>query len=73
MKDEEKKAVKEALDRQMRKESFERALGKTMRRRDLSYEQYVEIMSQVRELVEKRKVSVEEAARFLIDSKEDES
>ncbi len=71
MKDEEKEAVKEALDRQMRKESFEHALGKTMRRRDLSYEQYVEIMSQVRELAEKRKVSVEEAALSLIDSKQD--
>ncbi len=68
MKDEERKAVKDALDRQMRKESFEHALSKSMKRHGLSYEQYIEVMSQIREQAYKKKIGVEEAARALVSS-----
>jgi hypothetical protein len=49
------------------KEPFERSLGNAVRHHGGSYEDYVDLMSQVRETARKRKVSVREAARILAD------
>ena len=73
MNDKEKEVVKEALDSQMRKETFEHAMGRAMRRRGLTYEQYVEVMSQIRETARKSKTKIEEAARFLVSSQEEDA
>ncbi|WP_019178346.1 hypothetical protein [Methanomassiliicoccus luminyensis] len=66
---EERAAVVEALDAQLRKEPFEKALGRILRRRGLDFDRYVGIMSEIRERARKDKTSLEDAARLI--AKED--
>ena len=47
------------------KEPFERCLGQSVRRHGGTYEDYVELMSLVRETARRRKIAVREAARIL--------
>jgi signal recognition particle GTPase len=42
-------AMREAVERRRREESFEQALGRALRRQDLDYEAYIKLISQVRE------------------------
>ena len=48
-------------------ESFEQALGRSVRRHGGRYQDYVELISQIRELAKERKVSLREAARIRAD------
>ncbi len=57
--------IKEALAEQMRKEPFERALGKVLRRRGLDFEVYISIMSDVREEAKKLDLPLEETAKIM--------
>lgn len=58
--------VREALDTQLRNEDFDRAVGRTVRRRNLEFKKYIEVISELRELAKAESVSVEEAARRLV-------
>ena len=48
-------------------ESFEQSLGRSVRRHGGTYEDYVGLVSQVRETAKERKVSLREAARLMAD------
>jgi hypothetical protein len=48
-------------------ESFEQSLGRSVRRHGGSYQEYVELVSRVREAAKERKLSLREAARSLAD------
>jgi hypothetical protein len=48
-------------------ESFEQSLGRSVRRHGGTYQEYVELVSRVREAAKARKLSLREAARFLAD------
>ena len=65
---EEKAAVVEALNTQLRKEPFEKALGRTLRRRGLDFDRYVDIMGEIRERARKDRISLEDAARLIAGS-----
>jgi hypothetical protein len=58
--------IREALDTQLRNEDFDRAVGRTVRRRNLDFKKYLQVMGELRELAQGDSVSVEEAARKLI-------
>ena len=60
------KIIREALDRQLRHEDFDRAVGRTIRRRDQDFKRYVEVMGELRELAKADSISVEEAAKRLV-------
>lgn len=62
---EERAAVGEALSTQLRKEPFEKALGRTLRRKGLEFDRYVVIMSEIRERARKDQSSLEDAARLI--------
>ncbi len=49
------------------KEAFEKCLGQSVRRHGGSYQDYLDLVTQVRELARKRKVSAREAAKLLAD------
>lgn len=49
------------------KESFEKCLGQSVRRHGGSYQDYLDLVSRVREAARARKVSLREAARSLMD------
>ena len=58
--------LREALDTQLRSEDFDRAVGRTVRRRSLDFKKYVEMIGELRELAASDKVTVEEAAKLLL-------
>ena len=66
MDDEGLKIIHEALDTQLRNEDFERAVGRTVRRRNLEFKKYVEVVGELRELALAESVTPEDAARKLL-------
>jgi hypothetical protein len=56
----------EALEIQQRKETFERALGRAIRRHDVNFSVYVQMVAEVRELALSNSVPLETAARRLL-------
>ena len=55
--------VKDALDRRRRNETLERAIGKAVRRKGGTYEDYIGIMSRIREVRDTKSLTLLEAAR----------
>ena len=68
MDDEGLKIVREALDTQLREEDFDRAVGRTVRRRNLDFKKYIQVMGELRELARAEGISVEEVARRLLST-----
>jgi hypothetical protein len=64
---EEREAVKDALGSQLRKEEFDRALGKALRRKGLGFDRYIEIVSELRETSRKEGTPIEDVARRLVE------
>ena len=58
--------IREALEIQQRKETFERALGRAVRRHDVDFSVYVQMVAEVRELALSNSVPLETAARRLL-------
>ncbi len=48
-------------------ESFEQSLGRSVRRHGGSYQDYVDLVSRVRDAAKARRVKLRDAARFLAD------
>ena len=66
-------AISSSLESRRKDETFERALGKAIRRRRLSFTDYVEVISLIRERARNRGVSLEEAAAdILSENSQDE-
>jgi hypothetical protein len=61
--------IKQALQRQHRKETFEHALGKVVRESGLDFGIYIKIVSEVREAAYRDGKDVEDAARGLLAEK----
>lgn len=59
--------VRDALRHKRKKETLERAIGKAVRRIGGSYEDYIEVMSYIREKREADKLDLLEAARKIAD------
>lgn len=58
--------LREALEIQQRKETFERALGRAIRRHDVDFSVYVQMVAEVRDLALSNSVPLETAARRLL-------
>jgi hypothetical protein len=58
--------LREALEIQRRKEPFERALGRAVRRHDLDFSIYVQMVAEIRDLALSNRVPLETAARKLL-------
>jgi hypothetical protein len=66
MDDEGLRIIREALDTQLRGEDLDRAVGRTVRRRNQDFKKYVEVIGELREMARADSVSVEEVARRLL-------
>ncbi len=62
--------LREAVRTRQRKEELERAIGRALRRREMDFKVYVQIMSELREVAEADKVSIDDAATKLLGEKE---
>ncbi|MBU0684796.1 MAG: hypothetical protein ABIE25_04950 [Thermoplasmatota archaeon] len=58
--------LREALEIQQRKETFEQALGRAVRRHDLDFSVYVQMVAEIRDLALSNSVPLETAARRLL-------
>ncbi len=56
------KVIKDALERRRKNETLERAIGKAVRRSGGKYEDYIEIMSRIRELGKAEGLTLTDAA-----------
>lgn len=63
---EDKDVIEEALSQTRKTLAFEQTLGKAMRKREMDFDAYVRLMSEIRDLARKQEISVEEAAESLV-------
>jgi hypothetical protein len=55
------------LEHMRRREEFEQAVGRAARKRGLSFEFYIQLMGEVREMSRKEGLPIEKAVRKLLD------
>ncbi|TET90957.1 MAG: hypothetical protein E3J35_04805 [Methanomassiliicoccales archaeon] len=60
------RAILDAIKDLHTNETFERALGRIVRNRRMSYEDYMDIIAEIRELANKKKIDLVEAARRIV-------
>ncbi len=61
------KILREALDIRQRKEDLERAIGRAVRKNNLDFKVYLEIVDELRESAARDKSSIEAVASRLLD------
>jgi len=64
--------LREALDRLRKRDTFEEALGKVIRKRDMEFKEYIRLIGKVRDISRKKKLTLPEAARHLVGELEGE-
>ncbi|MCK5548733.1 MAG: hypothetical protein KAI64_06940 [Thermoplasmata archaeon] len=57
--------LKDALENKQENETFERALGRAIRKEKGDFERYIKVIGETRELARKRRVTLVQAARIL--------
>lgn len=62
--------LSEAVRIRHRKEELERAVGRALRRREMDFQEYVRIMSELREAALAGKTSIEDAAKKILSENE---
>lgn len=58
--------LREAFETRQRKEEFDRSVGRALRRRNMGFDAYVKMTSELRELAGKKGVSLDDAAREIL-------
>jgi len=58
--------LREAVQTRQRKEELERAVGRTVRRRNLDFQKYARVIADLRDLAAGKNISLEEAVAFLL-------
>ncbi|MEM2943987.1 MAG: hypothetical protein QW083_03335 [Methanomassiliicoccales archaeon] len=58
-------AIKDALERVRKDEPFEKTLGRVLRRNGRSFDDYLRIIGELREIARKKKMSLYEAGNLL--------
>lgn len=69
---EEREAISEALSLARKKVAFEQTLGKTVRKRGMDFDAYIRLIGEIRDVARKRRISMEESARALLESSDQE-
>lgn len=67
MRREQLEVLREALEHLRSREEFEQAVGRAVRKRRLSFEFYLQLMAELRELARSERVSVEKVAKRLLE------
>lgn len=69
---EEREAINEALSQARKKVAFEHTLGKTVRKRGMDFDAYLRLIGEIRDIARKRRISMEESARALVEGSDQE-
>lgn len=67
LREELKKALSDALDKRRRDDTLEAAVGREVRRADLRYQDYLDLMENVRTIARKDKLDPWKAAQVLLE------
>lgn len=67
---EEREALKAAVEKRRKDETFEKSLGRALRNQGLDYEAYIRLIGEVRERAKARKITLNEAATSLASEEE---
>jgi len=67
MEPEQLEVIREALEHMRSREEFEQAVGRAARKRGRSFEFYIQLMGEIREHARREGVSVEKAAKRLLE------
>ncbi len=62
---EERQAVRDAADKKRKDEFFESSLARQVKNQGLSYDDYIRLISDIRDLAKRNEISLEDAAREL--------
>jgi len=62
---EEKEVLRDAVDKKRRDEPFESSLARQVKNHGLTYDDYIHLVSDVRDVAKQKEIGVEEAARQL--------
>lgn len=60
--------LREALSVQQRKEELERAIGRAVRRKNLDFKVYIQVVGELREKARENGIGLDEMARRLLDN-----
>jgi hypothetical protein len=66
----EREALKRAVEKERKTEAFEKSLGRAFRNAGLDFDAYILIISDVRALAKREKMTLEEAAQQLASAEE---
>ena len=69
---EEREAISEALSQARKKVAFEHTLGKMVRKRGMDFDAYLRLIGEIRDIARKRRISLEESARALVEDSDQE-
>jgi hypothetical protein len=58
--------LREAIETRQRKEELDRSIGRALRRRDMNFNTFVKMISELRELAGKKDISIDDAATELL-------
>lgn len=64
--------MKEAVQTRQRKEELERAIGRAVRRHNLEFKVYIDIVDKLREIAYEKGMTLESAARTFLEEGKDE-
>jgi hypothetical protein len=59
---EERAAIREAVEKMRKDEPYERSLGRSLRGHGFTYDDYVRVIGEIREIAKARKIAVVDAA-----------
>ena len=59
--------IEDALKNKHRDETFERALGRAIRKDSGDFKRYIRIISEVRDFAQKKRVNIVEAAQSMVE------
>lgn len=62
--------LSEAIKTRQRKEELERSVGRVLRRREMDFKIYVQMMSELREVARTEEISLDDAAKKLLSQDE---
>jgi len=65
--------LREAVERRLKKEAIERAVGKAIRNRGMEFSVYIRLMSEIREFAREHRLSEIDAARQLLRQGDDKT
>ena len=64
--------LREAVERRLKREELERSIGRALRRRGMSFQAYIRMISELREIARRNRTTLDDAAAKLLGEQKDQ-